>query len=248
VRALSSHVVRVRGLRVHARVGGLDRDGPPLVLVHGLGVSSTYLEPLARELAATACVLAPDLPGYGRSERPPSVPGVAELATALSDWLEAIGVARAVVLGNSLGCQIAVELAVREPDRVEALVLVAPTVDPHARGWARQGWRLLVDCSREPLPLLAVIAREYATFGPRRLAATARSALGDAIEEKLPRSAPRRWSSAASGTRSSRSGGPRRRRRSCPAAGSPSSPGSRTRVTTRRRAPSRSSCASCSSS
>ena len=185
--ALASHFVRVGGLRLHARVGGLDRDGAPLVLVHGLGVSGRYLEPLARELASAMPVLVPDLPGFGRSGRPRRVPDVAGLAGALADWLEAVSVARAVVLGNSMGCQVAVELALREPARVAGLVLVAPTVDPRARGWLRQGRRLLADSAREPPSLLRIIAREYATFGLRRLAATARFALADRIEDKLPR-------------------------------------------------------------
>ena len=45
-------------------------DGPPVVLVHGYGVSSAYLLPLARALAGRCAVYVPDLPGHGRSEDP----------------------------------------------------------------------------------------------------------------------------------------------------------------------------------
>jgi predicted TIM-barrel fold metal-dependent hydrolase len=70
----------VAGIRGHARVGG---TGPPIVLVHGLAVSSLYFVPLARRLTRRYAVLAPDLPGYGRSATPPRPLGIAELADAL---------------------------------------------------------------------------------------------------------------------------------------------------------------------
>ena len=57
----------VLGLRVHVRVAG---SGPPVVLLHGLGVSGSYLEQLGLLLARTRRVVVPDLPGWGKSERP----------------------------------------------------------------------------------------------------------------------------------------------------------------------------------
>jgi pimeloyl-ACP methyl ester carboxylesterase len=53
--------------------------------------------------------------------------------TTWPDWLEAADLPSVAVLGNSFGCQVAVELAVRHPDRVAGLVLVGPTMDPSAR-------------------------------------------------------------------------------------------------------------------
>ena len=173
------------GLRVHVRAGGAD-DAPPVALVHGIGVSSRYLVPVGRELARTHRVLAPDLPGYGRSESPPRALGVGGLAGALSAWLDAEGLDRVSLLANSMGCQVVVDLALREPERVSALVLVGPTVDPHARDPLRQAARLVLDSAREPPSLVGIILWDYAVFGPLRFAATAVSALRDAIEEKLP--------------------------------------------------------------
>jgi pimeloyl-ACP methyl ester carboxylesterase len=69
------------GLAVHARVA--DRVPPwfpAIVLVHGLGVSSRYMAALARELAPFYRVHAVDLPGFGRSEKPPRPLGVVDPA------------------------------------------------------------------------------------------------------------------------------------------------------------------------
>jgi pimeloyl-ACP methyl ester carboxylesterase len=74
-----------------------------------------------------------DLPGFGLSDEPGRVLNVAEHAGHLADWLEATGLPPVVLLGNSLGCRVAVDLAVRHPDRVRGLILVGPTIDPAAR-------------------------------------------------------------------------------------------------------------------
>ena len=175
---------RVAGLRGHARAGG---EGPPLVLVHGLAVSSLYFLPLARRLAARHAVLAPDLPGFGLSGTPPRALGIEELADALLEWLDAARIERAPLVANSLGCQIAVDLAVRAPERVERLVLVGPTMDPGAPTLAAQARRLARDALREPPGLNLAEARDYLRTGPRRILATARLALADPFAAKLPR-------------------------------------------------------------
>jgi 2-hydroxy-6-oxonona-2,4-dienedioate hydrolase len=184
---LTSHVVRVGGLRVYARVGGLEHEAVPVVLVHGIGVSGAYFVALATDLARDRPVLAPDLPGFGRSDRPADVPGIHELADALLAWLDAVHLPRATMVGNSMGCQVVVDLLVRHAARADGLVLISPTVDPRARTALRQAGRLAVDCVREPPELLAIVARDYAAFGARRFLLTGRSALADPIETKLPR-------------------------------------------------------------
>jgi len=172
----------VAGLRGHALVGG---SGPPVVLVHGLAVSSRYFVPLARRLVRRHTVLAPDLPGYGRSATPRRPLGIVELADALCEWLDALGITSALFVGNSLGCQIAVDLAVRAPQRVRRLVLVGPSMDPSAPTlWAQ--WRGLVrDGIHEPVGLHVAELRDYLRMGPRRILATARAALADEFGAKL---------------------------------------------------------------
>ena len=100
------------------------------MLVHGLGVSGTYMLPLAQSLASSFTVFVPDLPGCGRSQRPPEPFGISEFGAALGGWLDAAGLERPALVANSMGCQVVTELAARRPERVGPLVLVGPTVDP----------------------------------------------------------------------------------------------------------------------
>jgi pimeloyl-ACP methyl ester carboxylesterase len=173
----------VLGVDMHAYVGG---EGPPVVLVHGYGVSGAYMLPLAQSLAPFFSVFVPDLPGYGRSPRPPAPLGIPGLALALAAWLDAAGLPCPAFVANSMGCQVVTELAVRLPGRVGPLVLIGPTVDPERRSARHQLFGGLRDAAREPRSLLELAARDDATFDLRALVATARSVLGDRIEERLP--------------------------------------------------------------
>ena len=104
----------VRGLRIFSRVSKEDGAAAktPIILVHGLGVSGRYMTPLACELARRGyTVAAPDLPGYGKSDKPKQPLRIHELAEALIDWLDSVGFGRSLFIGNSMGCQILVELA-----------------------------------------------------------------------------------------------------------------------------------------
>src|SRR5436190_12116398 len=173
----------VDGLKVHGVACGA---GPPVVLLHGYGVSGTYMLPLARELGDACSVLVPDLPGQGRSDQPRGAGDIGDLADTLGDWLDAAGLIRPAFVANSLGCQIVTQLAVRRPHRVGPMVLVGPTVDPARRAARHQVFAALRDSAREPFGLLTLAARDQATAGIRALVATARSALADRIEERLP--------------------------------------------------------------
>jgi pimeloyl-ACP methyl ester carboxylesterase len=173
-------------LLVHARVAG-PPDAPPLVLLHGLGVSGTYMVPLAQQLAGRWRVLVPDLPGFGASDAPRRALSVRGLASALRAWLDAEELPRVTLVANSLGCQVAIDVAARDPDRFERLVLMGPTVDPRYRSFGRHTPRFFVDALREPASLVGIIAVDYARFGPLRFAATARSALDDRPEDKVGR-------------------------------------------------------------
>ncbi len=177
----------VGGLAVHARVA--DRVPswfPAVALVHGLGVSSRYMLPLAHELAPFYRVFAVDLPGFGLSERPAPPLGLIELAEALASWMRATGLRSATLVGNSYGCQIAVELAARRPRLVERLVLVGPTPDPAYRTRRRQVARLLLDAVREPISLLGLAVSDYVRSGPRVMLKLLADALAHPVEARLP--------------------------------------------------------------
>jgi pimeloyl-ACP methyl ester carboxylesterase len=109
----------VEGHRVRYLTTG---EGPPLVLLHGVGTSSSEWSWVLPDLARNHRVYAVDLPGYEGSYEPPNY-SPAFTASFASSFLDAVGAERAVVVGNSFGGLVALHLALSEPARVSALVL-----------------------------------------------------------------------------------------------------------------------------
>jgi pimeloyl-ACP methyl ester carboxylesterase len=142
--------------------------------------------PTAVRLAPRFQVFAPDLPGFGRSPGPPEVLSVAGLADALAHWLDANRIERAAFVGNSFGCQIIAELALRYPERVDRLVLLGPTIDSRARTVHQQALRLLQDIRREPPIAPWNYLRDLWTANIRRGFGTLWHALTDRVEDRLP--------------------------------------------------------------
>lgn len=140
-------------------------SGPPVVLVHGLGVSSDYWYRNGPWLAAAGFrVLAPDLPGFGRTAGPPRGLSISQQAEALHGLAEAWGLGPAVWVGHSLSCQSVLQLACDHPARVRALVLASPTGGPGVRQ-LKQLWGFLLDIPREPLKLVPMVAQAYLQAG-----------------------------------------------------------------------------------
>lgn len=178
----------VNGLPMHMRVA-LDlapSGAPTVVLVHGAAVSSRNMAPTARALAPHCRVYAPDLPGHGSSADPPEVLDAAGLADALASWMDAVGLERACLLGNSFGCQIITAFALRHRERVERIVLQGPTVDRHARRFVHQFARWLVNAVREGATQPDVTFRDWRDAGLRGFVGTLRYMFTDRIEERLP--------------------------------------------------------------
>src|SRR5436190_11663678 len=84
---LESRWSMVKGWRWHTR-SSRSTGGTPLVLVHGLVISSLYMIPLTECLARTGEVHAVDLPGFGRSKGPQCAPSIPEMAEFLVAWLD----------------------------------------------------------------------------------------------------------------------------------------------------------------
>lgn len=155
------------------------------MLLHGLAVSHRYLMPTARRLGPGS-VYVPDLAGFGLSGKPASVLDVGEHAAMVAGLMDMLGIGRAALLGNSFGCQVAAELAVRRPDLVGVLILVGPTTDPAAAtGWG-QTRRLLRDLVHEDVRQAPILARDIREAGVRRILTTLRHAVADDIYGKLP--------------------------------------------------------------
>ena len=169
---------------MHAGVLGLP-DSPTVVCVHGLGCSHRYFLPIAHELRHDARVAAPDLPGFGRTRGPSRALDVRGLSLALADWLRATGRRGAMLLANSSGCQVVIDLAVHAPELLGPVVLVGPTVDRHARSARQQFARQFANQRWEHPTLGAVMLPDLIAFGPRRYAETTGYMLADPVERKL---------------------------------------------------------------
>ncbi|WP_171109253.1 MULTISPECIES: alpha/beta hydrolase [unclassified Streptomyces] len=159
---------------------------PPVVCVHGAGVSSREFLPFLEALGPRHEAWAVDLPGFGASEGPGDL-GLRALADALVEWLAAVGLNQEVVLlGGSFGCQVVVDAVVRHPCRITGLVLVGPVVDPAARGFFRQLLRWLRNAPHERLSMAALNLADYRDAGGRRVVSAFAESLRDRIEDKLP--------------------------------------------------------------
>ncbi|MDK2011827.1 MULTISPECIES: alpha/beta fold hydrolase [unclassified Deinococcus] len=110
-------------------------EGHPLILLHGLGSHSGWLDADLDHLAGTRRVIALDSRGHGRSGRPTSF----TLADHVSDVLtvmDALGVPQAAVMGTSMGSYVAQALATTHPGRVSRLILVVPKASGQTSGTA----------------------------------------------------------------------------------------------------------------
>ncbi len=110
----------VRGVRLRYEIGG---DGPPVVLVHGLGGASTNWLHMAPALAARHRVLVPDLPGHGGSSPLPALPNLNPLADAVYALAAGEGLLPAPLVGHSLGAVVALRHALRYPGDTSGVVL-----------------------------------------------------------------------------------------------------------------------------
>jgi len=143
------------------RVAGLSYlqagAGTPVVMVHGLGGTKISMLPTVAALAPSGFhAVSVDLPGAGDSDKPLGAPYDARFfADAVVAFLDALGIERAHVVGNSLGGRVALELGLRHPDRVRRLALLAPSL-----AWRRdRPWAPLLRLVRPELGLLQMAPR-----------------------------------------------------------------------------------------
>jgi abhydrolase domain-containing protein 6 len=117
------HDIQVGPHRIHyLKVG----EGPPLVLVHGVAMRAADLAPLFRSLSRQHTVYAPDLLGYGDSDKPRDADYSVTLQTGVvRGFLDAMKLEQPDVMGVSMGGWIAMKLAAEHPERVKRLVLVS---------------------------------------------------------------------------------------------------------------------------
>ncbi len=113
--------IEVNGQRLHLLEGG---EGKPMLFLHGAGGANW--SPLLETLAATRHVIAPEHPGFGRSQIPEWMMSVGDLAFFYLDVLEALDLKEVDLVGHSLGGWTAAEIAIRNTSRLKSLSLLAP--------------------------------------------------------------------------------------------------------------------------
>ena len=173
---LEERFADLKGVRVRYYVGG---DGPPLVLVHGLGGAAANWTLLAPALARRHRLLVPDLPGHGGSSPLAAAPTLNPYADAVAALADLEGLAPAPVVGHSMGGVIALRLALRRPAAVRAVVLAAPAGISSTARRARYGFTVVSALKPAKLvaPCRSAIARSRllraAAFGHWEVSDTA---------------------------------------------------------------------------
>ena len=107
-----------------------DHHGNCVLLIHGHPFDRTLWDPQAAALRGSFRVLVPDLRGFGRSPVTPGRVTMREFAADIEELLDGLGIARAAVVGLSMGGLVAMELAAARPQRYWALALIATTAEP----------------------------------------------------------------------------------------------------------------------
>jgi pimeloyl-ACP methyl ester carboxylesterase len=165
-------------------VGSPDRGD--VVVLPGLCVSS-YLRPACAALADAgyrAWLLEP--PGWPAARRGAARPDrLGDLATPVTTFLEEQLLGQVVLVGQSVGTQVAAHVAGRRPDLVRHLVLQGPVFDPSCRSTWRALVRWTSDMPRERVTLAAREVPEWLSVGPRRIRHLLRLALADRLEETM---------------------------------------------------------------
>lgn len=177
---------QVGAYSIHYRVAGR-ADGEVVVLVHGLAVSSDYLQPLMRELAHRGFrVFAPDLPGHGFSDKPQRALTVPQAAQVLYQWAAQLGLTGKVHLaGHSMGGQIVVEAAVTYPLFARSLTLISVTGGSGVRSLAGEIAGLTLDAFMEKPGMVGLAVRNYFKSGFSHTLALAQHHLKDDMRAKL---------------------------------------------------------------
>jgi pimeloyl-ACP methyl ester carboxylesterase len=151
---LRIHDVRAGKAKISTLTAG---DGiETVILIHGLGSNKTSFFETVSALTPRHTVHAIDLPGFGSSSKPLRAPyDAAWFARSVTRFMDAMGVERAHLVGNSLGGRVAIEVGLREPGRVQSLSLLCPSM-----AWRRR---------RQFVPIVKVLRPELAavphTFG-----------------------------------------------------------------------------------
>lgn len=118
------HIPLKSGLNIHSKFAG-DRSNPPIILLHGWPSSSLLWRNIIPVLAGRFYVIAPDLPGYGQSDKPPNVRyDLPFLKNFILDLVDALGLEKCTLAAHDLGGMAALSFAVQHPDRLDKFIIM----------------------------------------------------------------------------------------------------------------------------
>ena len=129
-----SWFTRVNGVRIHYQEAG-DEQAPPIILIHGFISSNLIWSHVLKPLAQKGFrAIAPDLPGYGYSEKPRDAEyTIDEQARSVIGLMDRLGIQKALIAGASYGGAVAATMALDYPERVEKLILVGAVTNDEVK-------------------------------------------------------------------------------------------------------------------
>jgi pimeloyl-ACP methyl ester carboxylesterase len=144
---LRMHEVELPGRCVSVLTMG---EGPDMVMIHGLGGAKSSFFDAAAALSREYRVHVLDLPGFGSSSKPIVAPyNASYFARTVLETMDALGIGRAHLVGNSMGGRVALEVGLQRPDRVNGVALLCPAV-----AFIKRAFHPIVKLARPELGLL----------------------------------------------------------------------------------------------
>lgn len=163
---------------VKARYWAVGSNGTPVLFLHGFGASVQIWRSALETLAQRHRVLAVDLPGFGRSDKPNAPYTLEYMAAFVRDFLDAIAVPRVTLVGHSFGGAVALRFALDFPKRLEKLGLMEPAA------LARRASPLLLLMTLPGVGELLSLPSRAGTAMLFRLATHNRGAVSDAVVDE----------------------------------------------------------------
>ena len=159
---MHSQHMTVGSHRLHYLKAG---NGPPIVLLHGGASDSRDWASTIASLSDRFALYAPDMPGFGLSDRDGNGYYLSDLAEAVIGFIDALALGKVVLAGHSMGGRVSLDIALRRPDLIQKLVLVDSMgfgkTSPLARGMGTVSWAVRRLLGRpHPFPNLLVAQGE----------------------------------------------------------------------------------------
>ncbi|GAC1377726.1 MAG: alpha/beta hydrolase [Ktedonobacteraceae bacterium] len=179
---LPTYTIKVNGLPIfYQRIG----EGEPLVLVHGLAGSTRWWERNVKSLAERHCVYLVDLPGFGSMHRAGTRFALGQAGSWLLQWMEALGIQKAHLLGHSMGGFICLWIAAHHPEKVLRLILVSPAILHQVHTLWGYLFPILQGVRYLTLPFAWILLWDSLRMGPFTLLRAAQSLLKESLGKEI---------------------------------------------------------------